>query len=31
METFMSSAMGGSSPESMNSLVPSAKTDSPRM
>ncbi len=31
METSMSSAMGGSRPESMNSLVPSAKTDRPRM
>ncbi len=30
MLTPMSSAIGGSSPESMNSLVPSAKTDRPR-
>ncbi|GGT60904.1 hypothetical protein GCM10010207_70680 [Streptomyces atratus] len=31
MDTFMSSAMGGNSPESMNSLVPRAKTERPRM
>lgn len=31
IDTFMSSAIGGSRPDSMNSLVPSAKTERPRM
>ncbi len=30
IDTFMSSAIGGSRPDSMNSLVPSAKTERPR-
>lgn len=31
IDTFMSSAIGGSSPESMNSLVPRANTERPKM